>query len=373
LIFFLHLILNTLIFGQEDYRIEESGRFVQILRWQAEEDVLYYEVEIEEQNWPFWEESIRAETEKEYVEVSLPPGIYRYRVRVYDLLGRQGTAADWMQFQVYLAKQPEIERFSPAAFYLDEDQNWTLNLSGRNLTDGIEIILQNQGRGDDIRVETIIAEQSEQRVQALFRFEQLNEGQYTIYAINPGGLAASLGTFRITYRKPVDINFSVGYRPLFPLYGLINDLFETGIFPLGYYMRLSVIPFKYKWGYIGFELEPSWNDFQTKNDNYEVQAQMLGLAISGIYRRWFSNQAVLLNHRLGGGFYPVIDYHFIYAVGNTEPKTILIPVVSVGLSLQWYIRKSFFVEAGMNFIHMFTVDNPSPGYLVPFIGSGIQF
>jgi hypothetical protein len=31
------------------------------------------------------------------------------------------------------------------------------------------------------------------------------------------------------------------------------------------------------------------------------------------------------------------------------------------------------MEAGLDFTHFFTVDNPPPGYLRPFLGAGWQF
>ncbi|MDR2094612.1 MAG: hypothetical protein LBP76_03735 [Treponema sp.] len=374
----LYFTVNTHLSGQEDYRVEEDGRFVQILRWQAEKNVLCYEVEIEKQNGLIWEKTLSGEVETDFFEVSLVPGIYRYRVRVYDLLGRQGTAADWIQFQVHLAKQPEIVRFSPQAFYLDEGGlSRVLNISGRNLTEGIEVSLQKQGMQEGgIRPETVIVERSEEGLQAFFNVEHLNEGHYTIYAVNPGGLNTSLGTFRIAFSKAaIDFYVSAGYRPLVPLYGLINELFETDIFPLGSYGRLSLIFSKRKWGSLGVELEPSWNYFHAKNDSYgyKVQAHMFGGTLTGVYQQWFSSRKMGLSFRIGSGLYPIMDYYFTYNTGKTEPTAILVPLVSTGVSFQWFIRKPFFVEAGGNYIHMFTVDDPSPGYLLPFIGAGWHF
>ncbi|MDR1904963.1 MAG: hypothetical protein LBQ88_22115 [Treponema sp.] len=374
LVIFLCLIVNTALFGQKEYWIEEDGRFVQLLQWQEQENVLYYKVEIEKQEGMTWRGALSGETEDAFFEISLAPGIYRYRVQVYDLLGRPGRAADWIQFEIRLAKQPEIVRFSPEVFYLDEDTSWVLNLSGRNLTDGIEIFLQNQGLpGNNIKAKTITGEGREEEARVVFNVDELDAGQYTIHAVNPGGLETSLGTLRISYRKPVDINVSAGYRPLVPLYGLINELFETGIFPLGFYARLSYIPFKRTWGHIGIEIEPFWNYFYVKNSGYGIQAQMTGGTVYGVYQRLLSNRLMAFNFRIGGGINSVLDYHFIYSKGKTEPITILIPVISAGSSFQWFIRNPFFVEAGVDFVHMFTVDDPAPAYLRPFIGAGWRF
>jgi hypothetical protein len=249
-----------------------------------------------------------------------------------------------------------------------------LNLSGRNLTEGIEIYLQGQGlRQTRIRPETITVENREDEARLVFDFRQLDVGNYTIHAVNPGGLETELGTFRIAFRKPVDINISAGYRPLIPLYGRINTLLKAGAFPLGAYARLSVIPLKRRWGYIGIELEPSWTYLQAKGDDYKIQAQMTGGAVYGMYQWWFPNRVMTLSFRLGGALYSVLDYHFVYDRGETEPMTILIPAIAAGASFQWFVRKPFFLETGLDFTHFFAVDNPSPAYLRPFAGAGWQF
>ena len=59
--------------------------------------------------------------------------------------------------------------------------------------------------------------------------------------------------------------------------------------------------------------------------------------------------------------------------GDTNSITVLIPVIAGGISFQWLVKRPFFMEAGLDFSHFFTVDDPSPGYLRPFAGMGWQF
>jgi hypothetical protein len=355
-----------------EYRIEEGDRFIQTLRWEEQENVLYYEGEIEKQAGALWEGVLTRKTEASFLEVSLSPGLYRFRVRAYDFLERPGPAADWIQFEILPAKKPELVRFSPTMFYLDEDPTWVINLFGGNLTGGIEVFLKGT-RGDIIQPDTIRVDPSESEVRLTFSYERLNTGSYTIHVINPGGLTEELQTFRIAFRKPVDINVSAGYRPLVPLYGYINELLESGFFPAGAFGRLGFVPFKQRWGYIGFELEPSWNYFLAEGKDFNVQAHIVGAAVCGVYQYWFSNRAMAFNFRIGGGIYPVLDYHFTFDKGKTTPITILLPAITAGVSFQWLIQKPFFVEAGLDFTHFFTVDDPSPGYLRPFAGLGWRF
>jgi hypothetical protein len=363
----------TVLWAQEaEYRIEEDGRFVQLLMWEEQENVLYYEVEIENQAGELWEGALTGKTGAFLLEVSLAPGIYRYRVRPYDLLERPGPASDWIQFEILPAKQPELLRFSPEFFYLDEDLAWVMTIFGRNLVDGIDIFLQGS-QGGLIKPDTVTVERSESEARLTFSYGQLDTGNYTVHVMNPGGLTSELQVFRIAFRKPVDINVSAGYKPLVSFYGHINELFGTVFFPAGAYSRLGIIPFKRRWGYMGFELEPSWNYFMVTQENFTIYAQMPGAAIYGVYQYWFSNRVITFDFRIGGGLYSVLDYHLTFDRGGTEPATALIPAVAAGLSFRWLIRKPFFMEAGLDYTHFFTADNPSPGYLRPFAGAGWQF
>jgi hypothetical protein len=374
LVFVLCCAAGGVLFGQEGYRIEKDGSFVQILGWPEQENALYYEVEIEQRRENEWASAVNTETENAFFEVSLVPGTYRYRVRVYDFLGRPAEISEWIQFDVRLAKQPELFRFGPEAFYLDEDVVWILTLWGQNLVEGAEIYILNQGIwGNRIIPQELTVERSEEGARLVFSLAQLDVGNYTIRVVNPGGLETSLGTFRIAFRKPVDINVSAGYRPLLPLYGQINELFAQNFFPLGTYARLSIVPFKHRWGYFGFELEPTWNYLYTSGDDYEVQAQMTGGAVYGIYQWWFPNRILALTFRLGGGIYPVVDYHFSYGSRSSESIMILIPIIATGISFQWFVKKPFYVEIGADFTHFFTVDVPSPGFFRPSLGIGYTF
>jgi hypothetical protein len=361
------------LWGQEtEYRIGDDGSFTQLLHWEEQENALNYGVEIEQQAGELWKEVLTGKTEALFFESSLEPGTYRYRVRSYDLLEKPGPASDWIQFTVLPARQPALVRFNPKIFYLDEDLSWVITIYGSNLVEGLDAFLKGFG-GKLITPQTVTVEPSRNEARLIFSHGQLSRGTYAIHVKNPGGLTAEIQNFRIVFRKTVDINLSAGYRPLVPFYGYINELFGRDFFPTGVYSRLSLIPIRQRWGYMGFEIEPSWNYIMAAADNYEAQAQIPGAAIYGLYRRWFANRSITLDIRMGGGIYSFLDYHFTFERGSTNPITALFPAVVAGLSSQWIVKKPFFVEAGLDFSHFFTTDNPSPGYLRPFAGLGWQF
>jgi hypothetical protein len=365
---------TAFLWGQEiGYRIEDDGRFVQLLSWEAQESVLYYKAEIEKQTGELWEEALTVKTEEPFLESSLPPGTYRYRVRAYDFLERPGLlASDWVRFEIAPAMQPELFRFSPEGFYLDEAVAWTITISGKNFADGIEVFLEGP-QGSRIKPESVTVGQSRNEARLMFSYGQLDMGAYIIHVANPGGLTAEIRTFKVAFRKPVDINVSAGYRPLVPLYGHINELLGRDFFPAGAYSRLSVIPVKEPWGYAGVEIEPSWSYIPVTEKKHETHAQMPGAAIYGMYRRWFSNRAMNLDFRIGGGLYSFLDYYLTFDSGSADLTITLTPAIVAGVSFQWFIKKPFFIEAGLDFSQFLTADDPAPAYLQPFAGAGWQF
>jgi hypothetical protein len=371
--FFLYLISGTVLWGQEEeYRLEENGRFVQILRWRGSENALYYKAEIERLGKSGWETAVNQKTETTFCEVSLAPGSYRYRVRAFDLLGRPGEAAEWILFEVFLAKQPELWYFTPKAVFPEGDENLVITLGGRNLTGGIRIYLQREGEEiEPIPAETVRVDQGEEAVQVALSRGALEPGNYTIWAVNPGGLKTSLGTFRNLSKKPVNLHLWVGYIPLISLHAGNNGV-ETGFFPSGGSGRLRFLPIMEGRSYLGLELEASWNQLRIKRAGYDVQGAMIGGAVSGIYQWWFLKEAAL-NIRAGGGAYLFLDSHNTGPDGTEQQLSFFIPAIITGFSLQWTINNSFFVEGGVDFTYPFNVDSPSQGYLRPFLGVGYSF
>jgi hypothetical protein len=371
--------IPCLVFTQEEssFFIQGTGddlRFIQRLTWEGQEYAYRYEVIIEKREAAGFAEAIREFTTQPFIEVSLAPGEYRYGVLTYDLFDVPAEAPPWTSFEVLLALQPEVYNFSPAGFYLDEDTVWEVSLGGGNLTPQAEIYLRLLGPGGDrIIPSRYIPSPRGDSGQLVFVLDNLTPGAYEVYVKNPGGLEASRGTFTIAYRKPVDLNVSLNYAPLVPLYGALNDFFDAPVFPLAVAARISFVPFKRVWGYLGVELVPFWTALSAKGEGYEVLAQYMGAHANLLYQKWLPNRTMAFNFRLGGGMVLLDDLHFEFSNGSSESLQTLMPSAGAGLSFMWFVNKPFFVELGAEYLHFFSVDNPSPGYLRPIIGGGYQW
>ena len=374
-----------------NYYIDRSGaepRFIQRLIWDESEFVLRYVVIVQklEQNGSYSEVD-RADAEGSSVELSLVAGKYRYCLDVYDLLDELSFTTEWREFEIIRAIQPRLTGFSPQSFYLDEDEIWEITVRGGNLLSNSVFYLVRGG--SRIRPQRHIGEGDSSRL--VFSASSLVPGVYDVYVVNPGGLDARLGTFSISFRKPFDLNISVGYAPIIPLYGfLFRDFGETpgasgpekikapfpeSVYPLGAMLRVSFLPFKRVWGYLGAEFTGSFSFLEGKGDEgfYSDRTFFLNTHLSFLYQKYFFKKTFALNFSLGAGVVALLDFHYEYPLGPpTESKNDIYASGIAGISGTVFFLKPFYINAGADFTQVFSPDSPMPGFLRPFITVGIQ-
>ena len=364
---------------QQNYYIDRSegeARFIQRLMWVETDYVLRYEVIVEKrENDGTYREAERISTEHNFAEFSLTAGRYRYRIDLYDLIDQLTSSTEWREFDIIRALQPVITGFSPQAFYLDEDNVWEITLRGKNLLPDSEIYLV-QNDSKIIPLRQICEGESSLLV---FFWASLVIGEYSIYVKNPGGLDTQLGPFIITNKKRFDLNISLGYTPIVPLYGYLfkdSDFeapFPDGIYPPGAAVKANFFPFKRVWGNLGIELSGSFAILRNEREYYSTEAFLLNTHLSFLYQKYFLKKTFALSVGLGAGAVTLYDFHFTYPVGNqTESKTTIIPSTIEELSFMVFVIKPFFINTGIDFIQVFSADKPMPGFIRPFILAGIH-
>ncbi|MCL2809559.1 MAG: hypothetical protein FWD24_05790, partial [Treponema sp.] len=208
LIFIVLLIIVSSLHAQDSaqnsaqnsgFFIETSTRFVQRLTWSPSSHTLHYEVVIERNEGGSFQRALQEFTEDTFIDVSLTPGNYRYRIIPYDLFNRATLSSAWIDFTVYPALQPELSGFTPQFFIIDSGINeYTLEITGNNLVQGSQIQLRRPGSESQILTPNEINLQSDgTKVRLHFNFDQLTPGIYLIHVRNPGGLETSFGDFFI--------------------------------------------------------------------------------------------------------------------------------------------------------------------------------
>jgi hypothetical protein len=359
-----------------EYRIDDDGRIIQTLTW-SRSNAYYYEVEIQRRNEAgTWEAYTTERTEEIFLEISLPPGMYRYRILSYNVLGRVAAASGWTGVRIYPAREPVVENFSPPAFHVDSHQKeFTLILEGYDLMD--EAVVYIIAKTENAKpVEPLSTQHSEDGtyLSAVFSAGGLILGDYDIVITNPGGLRSVKEGFAVSFKKPVDLPVSLGYAPFLPLYGSLFKEYDNPFYFLGFYGRFPVLPFKRLWGNIGGELNVRFADITTKDERFTLNGQLLIFTLSALYQRWFRDYTMAVNFRLGGGVAPVMNMQFEHNDGSSsERQTAMYVSLAAGVSWQWYIWRDLFLEVGLDYVQFIAGSGTPPGLMQASAGMGWRF
>ncbi|HUJ76432.1 MAG TPA: hypothetical protein VL359_16340, partial [bacterium] len=87
-----------------------APRFTQVLRWSADPNVLYYQVTVQT---GAGDEVGTWKVETPALTLNLAPGAYRYRVVLYNLLGKPEVELPWHPIEVRKAEVPHIASCAP--------------------------------------------------------------------------------------------------------------------------------------------------------------------------------------------------------------------------------------------------------------------
>jgi hypothetical protein len=361
--------------AQSDYRLDADGRIRQRLSW-SRSNAYGFEVEIERQAGPaLWEPAGREQTSELFIEVSLPPGQYRYRVLSYNVLGRVAAVSEWVGMRIFVARQPVVESLNPGSYYFDKPSgSVTLILFGTDLSDEAEIYLAEKAADNLLTAPlAMYYSEDERSIRVVFPTAGLGLAPYEIVITNPGGLQARVN-FSAGFSSALDIPVSLGYSPALPLYGYVFDSFSKPFYPAGLYGRLGIVPFKRLWGFLGAELTPRFLPVTTETDNYRVNGTMLALTLSGLYQYRFRDHTMALNLRLGAGAAAILGISYEHREGLTsEEVEAAFFLVSAGASFQWDLWRGLFLEAGLDYVQGISPNTPPPGFVQFNAGAGWKF
>ncbi|MCL2480483.1 MAG: IPT/TIG domain-containing protein [Spirochaetaceae bacterium] len=373
---------------------EEGVRFVQRIEWNPVEYVYRYEAIVEQRDASnVYKEILNESTEVNFVEISIPAGRYRYKIKVYNLLNRLEGESTWQEFEVYLAIQPVLDSFSPGRFYLDEEGTTVITITGKDFVENAEVFLVTRPVPGKTQ-ESVRLTPSQKKIdptgrvaEASFSDLDLKIGMYDVVVQNPGGLRSSAGPFYISFQKPIDLNISIGWTPM-KIFNYMSDSSETNeharyvatnefmdyIYYYGLSMRFTFIPIKKAFGYLGVELAPYISSFSgNESDGYAVEGFLTGANVNFVYQKHFIKRKLVGNARLGGGISMFYDLKISYDTGLiSDPFTTWFYSANVGLSLQYFITKKVFVDIGADYQQNFSGSMPS-GLIRPGIFFGYQF
>jgi hypothetical protein len=413
----LFIVLPVLHAQTDGFFIER--RFFQRLAWSGDGYALRYEVIIEQEENGNFRNLHQIFTTEFQIDVSLSPGLYRYRVIPYDFLGNPGTGTEWIRFEVLPAVYPELLSFEPELDLSNIDESelpdeYVLIIRGNNISPNAEFFLRVFG-GTIISPSDIQISQDRRSARLVIGNPLSIPELFEIIARNPGGFEASIiariqlpfphlmshndqwrqfpryspedserglhGDFppsidienfdedsyedlsedilqkRERRHRTAKIHLGAAYSPLFAT-------FET-LFLSGTTTTLSAAGLKF--GFINIAEKKSFGWGLEAGVSLYSLAEVQATAIDAnvLLQKQLQNN-IALRYRFGAGFTSVNNS------ANTASTLSRSPYINTGASFLWFAGKHFYIETGADLIYWVFHDNTA-GSLRPFVGFGLQF
>jgi hypothetical protein len=314
---FLRIALLTGLFHLSLHLPAQNGRYiieqryVQQLAWAGDAYVLKYEVVIERDEGAGYRVYSRELTELPRLQISLPPGNYRYRVIPFDFLEQPGDASNWINIDIKPAPIIPVEVKT-----IGEDNYALFPHDGSRLVPGVnEIIIKNP---DELKTDEGLIIVEKQKAAEL------------VEPADPG--------------KKISAYLSAAWVPLFPVFGRMQQNVVGADF------RLGIIYNKSKLLNPGLELSAIMYSFDSAYDEktYWIQAGVIGFNF--LAQSSLSGRRMVFTLRAGAGFAIQVDAgNLDLGYGNWYLTYSLVPQINLEYSFYWLARKQFFLEAGLGF------------------------
>ena len=150
-----------------------------------------------------------------------------------------------------------------------------------------------------------------------------------------------------------------------------NEIYATSpVQPLGFALRFSVMPLITEYGVFGLEFSPSWNYLANDILITSRYTHIINTHLSVIWQIRPFNRSSAINTRLGIGL-TYLKSRFDFDEGrNVHNLGAWNSSITIGVSYIYFLDKQFFINAGMDYFHIFARDNRTTNYLRPFISLG---
>lgn len=171
----------------------DEPKFSQRIEWRANANALEYKVEIQD---TATNTVSSFTTEKTFAELSLAPGNYRYRVTVYDFLGRKATTSAWTAFSVIQAAKPEIRRIEKNVTAPDADERLEIAVDIANVSADSLVELVGENVPGELEISGSGGKDEKERVSKVY-FQDVPPGKWRLRVTNASGFSAESDVIEI--------------------------------------------------------------------------------------------------------------------------------------------------------------------------------
>lgn len=389
---------------------EDSEEKWQILEWEEQnpESVLKYEITIQEivldkktkkQTFVKCRNFFTENNETSLkIKPILPPGNYRYKITTFDLIGFPSAESEWKDFSIFRAFKPIVKDITAnvtfnSTIYLEEYNDGIFTIDGRNLFD-IQSE-QNQfnytsyyligSKEKKVLIPEILEhDKNNKKLKVSFDMDKLDIGNYHFVAKDISGKTSNIdedSELIVKFKKPMDLDISAGYAFFM---NIVDDTLPTYLqkkmFPTSATAKITFIPMKHRWGYLGIGVNGFYTRINAPVNNYVIDGNLSIANFNLVYQKPIYRQLsekkrkhfMTFEARLGAGLtmFQQMAFHFPHNI-DTPPLNSTSLNAAVGFSLQYYIFSRLFVEVNTDFVYSFVKDM-RPGFFIPSLCIGWQ-
>ena len=174
---------------------DAQNLLTQKIEWKADKNVYEYKIEI--QKIPDGK-STYITTQKNFTNVSLEKGKYRYKIHAYDFLGRKSKSTDWINLEILKAAKPVIAENTKPAVKTQKDGSTVLDLNIEDVSKNSKAELINETTGEKIKGKLVLKDSkndagtiadAETQTATQAQFPKVKEGKWKLRITNPSGLS----------------------------------------------------------------------------------------------------------------------------------------------------------------------------------------
>ncbi len=369
--------------------------------WGNAGDVLKYKISIYEINEKSGKKNLvytHETTEEEntacqiYIEPPLPPGRYESQIIVYNILGGvEEELSSKDEFVIHKAFMPEIRSISyplymRSTIYLDDlDNDGILEISGRNLfrpssDEGAETKTSYELLGTrTLRPQKVVDhdDKNNRKISLQFDMSKLDVGEYNLYAQDASGLHSEMtedSKLIVKFKKLMDLDIEAGYICPLALHDTtFPEYLATKFYPISGQAKVTFIPFKRLWGYLGLALRASYTRLNAEFDGYSIDGNLGTANLLFVYQKATFRRRLFLELHGGPGitYFNNMYFHFPHNIESERLDTLSLSV-DAGAAAQFYINKRLYTEIQLDYLLTLNSDM-SLGMLMPSAGIGWQF
>ena len=177
-----------------------------------------------------------------------------------------------------------------STIYLDELNDGIMNITGRNLFEtqktaedisftSYYLINEKRKNFDPLLPNILEYNDNNRGLKVQFDLDLLDTGVYNFVAIDASGLTSEISKdnqLTVKFKKAVDFDVAAGYAcPVIVIGDRMKEYLNTSVLPLSATAKISLMPFKRRFGYLGLGANATYSRIMSKTEGYNLDGNFI--------------------------------------------------------------------------------------------------